>query len=87
MPRHYCTLFAEEDRAPQALLAAPPTQLLMGVEDMQRAFWQGTDQGRGMLHQVRGEAGLQAAWRWAGGERGYRGAPGAPQSVGQNLGT
>ena len=59
MPRHYCTLFAEEDRAPQALLAAPPTQLLMGVEDMQRAFWQGTDQGRGMLHQVRGEGGCR----------------------------
>jgi ABC-type multidrug transport system ATPase subunit len=45
---------AEEDRAPQALLAAPPSELLMGVEDMQHAFWEGTGQGRGMLHQVRG---------------------------------
>ena len=50
---------AEEDRAPQALLAAPPSQLLMGVEEMQRAFWEGTDQGRGMLHQVRERRGCQ----------------------------
>ncbi len=54
-------ILAEEDRAPQALLAAPPSQLLMGVEEMQRAFWEGTDQGRAMLHQVRGSQGCWQA--------------------------
>lgn len=56
--------YAEEDRAPQALLAAPPTQLLTSVEEMQRVFWEETDQGHGMLHQV---PRLQLHVSWMGG--------------------
>lgn len=42
----------DSDRAPAALLEAPPTELLMGVEDMQHAFWEGTEGGRAMLRQL-----------------------------------
>ena len=35
----------EADREPARLLAAPPTALLTPVEDMERAFWQGTQVG------------------------------------------
>lgn len=35
----------EEDREPVRLLAAPPTSLLTPVEDMEAAFWKGTEVG------------------------------------------
>ncbi|KAL4434347.1 hypothetical protein ABPG75_000788 [Micractinium tetrahymenae] len=42
----------EADRAPAALLAAPPTKLLVSLEQMQRAFWEQTAYGQGILHQL-----------------------------------
>lgn len=42
----------EADRAPAALLAAPPGKLLISLEQMQRAFWEQTAYGRGILHQL-----------------------------------
>jgi len=43
---------AEADRAPAALLAAPPTRLLTDVEEMQNVFWSGTAYGQAMLRQL-----------------------------------
>lgn len=43
---------SEADRAPAALLAAPPGKLLISLEQMQRAFWEQTAYGRGILHQL-----------------------------------
>jgi hypothetical protein len=42
----------EEDRAPAALLAGPPTRLLTSVEEMQRMFWGDTLAGQATLHQL-----------------------------------
>lgn len=50
--RRHAPCSAEEDRAPAALLAAPPTKLLISLEQMQQAFWEQTAYGRGMLHQL-----------------------------------
>lgn len=67
------------DRAPAALLAAPPTKLLISLEQMQRAFWEKTAHGQGILHQLehapfeptlQSRRALQTAPygnRWAGG--------------------
>lgn len=45
----------EADRAPAALLEALPTELLTTVEELHRVFWEGTEQGRGVLRRLEAE--------------------------------
>lgn len=84
---------AEADRTPAALLAAPPSELLMGVEAMQAAFWEGSAAGRAMLHGLqhapfeRSEASARAVQTAPYGNRcGQAGRAGEEFSVWQQLG-